>query len=162
MATLAFGLQGEVVDVEGWFVWKFLEQQKFIVFSRFLGLKIYEKFLKEKKSEGILVWIWTWQSGFAMKSTSFARPSYWYPLRKPTWQWNIRHLKIYFLLKIGIFHVMLVFAGVISMKTRQQENRKAIPEPKRPCLQVDYGHEEAWNFDGYHHTMIFSRTTRNP
>ena len=38
---------------------------------------------------------------------------------------------------------MLVFAGVISM---QQETRKAIPEPKHPWLQVDYGHEEAWIF----------------
>ena len=53
---------------------------------------------------------------------------------------------------------MLVFTGVISMKTRQQETRKAIPLPKHPWLQVDYGHEEAWNFaakKGVPHHDIF-------
>ena len=40
----------------------------------------------------------------------------WYTLRKLTWQWKIHHLKMYFLLKMGISNVMLVSRGVPSLK----------------------------------------------
>ena len=42
----------------------------------------------------------------------FLLTSYYPPPRKLTWQWNIHHLKMYFLLKMGIFqNVILVFRG---------------------------------------------------
>ena len=40
----------------------------------------------------------------------------WYTPRKLTWQWKIHHLKMYFLLKMGISNVMLVCRGVPSLK----------------------------------------------
>ena len=48
------------------------------------------------------------------------------PPRKRTWQWNIHHLKMYFLLNMGIFQCHLSFQGCIGFKECSRESESVL------------------------------------
>ena len=59
------------------------------------------------------IFCWPIRIPWEGNSSPLKSPPFWgIPPRKLTWQWKINHLKIYFLLKMGMFHCHVYFLGV--------------------------------------------------